>query len=130
MEPDDLGNGMDYLVGKTKGAQALFRHLGPYHLVMMERDPVFVYAARLWFSDVVQQSGEAKNEIVPIAPLNDCQRVFEHVLVVMDWVLLELESTKLRQIEIGEPGRIGKPEGAGGGHALDQLHELVADPFG
>ena len=79
-------------------------------------------------ADVVEQPREPEHR-VGLQPLDDRERVPEHVLVPMHRVLLELQRRQLGQELVRQP-RLDQQGEPGAGRSRDeQLVELVADPL-
>ncbi len=128
VQVDELGDGLDDVLRVPQRGEALARHPGADDLVVMERRAALLERARLRLADVVQQRGEPQHE-VRAHLLHDRDRVREHVLVVVDRVLLELHRVELGQELVREPGAGEEPEARRRVVDDEQLRELVADPL-
>ena len=67
----------------------------------MEAHPSGGDLTRLRLADVVEQPGQPQDQ-VGLAPLHDRVGVAEHILVLVDGILLELQGRQLRKEDVGE----------------------------
>jgi hypothetical protein len=74
-----------------------------YDLVVVEADTARTDRARLRLADVVQERGGTHSQLRAFA--HHCDRVGEHVLVLMDRVLLELHGVELGRNSSDRPVR-------------------------
>jgi hypothetical protein len=129
VEVDQTGHLVDHLARVPQRPEPLLGHARPDHLVVVEADAAGADRAGLGLADVVEERGEADPQLGPgVAHHGD--RVREHVLVLVDRVLLELHGVELGQELVGQAGPGEEPQPRRGVECHQQLRELVADALG
>ncbi len=126
MEIDEARDVVDDLGREPERAQPLLRHARADDLVVVEADTARTDRARLRLADVVQERGETHAQL-GTRLAHDCDRVGEHVLVLMDRVLLELHGVELGQELVGQAGAAEEPQPGRRVGEHQELRELVAN---
>ena len=128
MEVHELGDVFHHLRGEPQCRHALARQPRPHDFVVVERRAATLERTRLRLPDVVQQRGEADQELRPRL-LHHRDRVREHVFVVVHRILLELHRVELREELVGQLRAHQEPQTRTGIVEHEELRELVADPL-
>ena len=95
MQEHQLGDVFHQLVGIPQREQSLTRHPRSDNLVMVEAHTLRPETARARLADVVQERGEPQPQARRRVG-DDRDGVSQHVLVVVDRILLELHRVQLR----------------------------------
>ena len=122
-EPGDI---LDLLAGEAKSLHARTGHPGPDDLVVVERDAARRELPGGRLADVVEQRGEPEVEGRRDL-LDNGDRVSQHVLVVMQRVLLEGQRRQFRQEMVGQSGLDQFPQRPGNVGPHHQLGELLSN---
>ena len=112
--------------------EARLGHLGPHHLMVVERHALGGELPGPRLADVVQEGGEAQHQVRTLrlqgdGVVEDGERVGEDVLVPVDGVLLQPQQRQLGD-ELGRQPDLGRQRQCGGRRPPEeQLGELLAD---